>query len=287
LKVKYIITISTLALLCSLSNYVYADSLLLTTTPASAGMGGAFGSIADDNGAIIINPAGISATKRYGAEVGYLNTNPYTGSRIDLSVVDSVTSPAGAGFGYYRDSYKESSLTIEKNVYALALSMGEPGVFSAGITGRLDQFTRGLRGQSETLGYGIIFSPGVSFLNISVAGLNLTRIRGTREQLAPRLVDTGISMLLHGIFTIAFDAVKNLDVDTTHNVDYHAGGEIVIVNQVAFRGGYAWEQAENTKTYSAGIAWKAPRFTLAYSFVGNVENQKENTQLVSFTLYPF
>lgn len=279
--------ILTIFLVCLFPYPGYSDSLLLATTPASAGMGGAFGSIANDNGAIIINPAGISATKRYGVEIGYLNTNPYTGSRVDLSVVDSVTSPVGAGFAYYRDSYNESALSIRRNIYALALSMGEPGIFSAGITGRLDQFTQGLGGQSETLGYGIIFSPGVPFINVSVAGLNLTRIKGTGEQLAPRLIDTGISMLLHGVFTIAFDAVKNLDVDTTHNIDYHAGGEIVVINQIAFRGGYAWEQAENTKTYSAGIAWKAPRFTLAYSFVGNVENQKENTQLVSFTLYPF
>ncbi|MGB9735443.1 MAG: hypothetical protein ACP5JP_04390 [bacterium] len=278
---------SSALLIIIFSHFCYADSLLLTTTPGSAGMGGAFGSLANDNGAIIINPAGISATKRYGAEVGYLNTNPYTGSRLDLSVVDSVTSPVGAGFGYYRESYNESSLKIQKNVYALALSMGEPGIFSAGITGRLDQFTHGLSGQAETLGYGIIFSPGVPFLNISLAGLNLTRIKGNREQLSPRVIDTGISMLLHGIFTIAFDAVKNLDVDADKSMDYHAGGEIVIAHQVAFRGGYAWETAENTKTYSAGIAWDAPRFTLAYTFVGDVEHQKDNTQLVSFTLYPF
>lgn len=257
------------------------------TTPGSAGMGGAFGSIANDNGAIIINPAGISSTKRYGAGIGYLNTNPYTGSRLDLSVVDSVTSPVGAGFGYYRESYNKSSLKIQQNIYALALSIGEPGIFSAGITGRLDQYTSGLSGQAETIGYGIIFSPGVSFLNLSIAGLNLTRVRGTREQLPPRIVDTGISMLLHDILTISFDTVKNLDVDADKSIDYHAGGEIVIVHQVAFRGGYAWETAEGTKTYSAGIAWQAPRFTLAYTFVGDVEQQKNNTQLVSFTVYPF
>ena len=250
-------------------------------------MGGAFGSLANDNAAIIVNPAGISATKRYGAEVGYLYTNPYSGSRLDFSTVDSTTSQVGAGFGYYRDTYKVSSQTVQRNTYALALSMGEPGLLSAGVTGRMDLFSQGLSGQSESLGYGLIFSPGVSFLNLSIAGLNLTRIRGTRQQLSPRLIDTGISMFLHGILTIAFDAVKNLDVNTTNNIDYHAGGELVIVNQIAFRGGYAWENAENTKTFSGGIAWKAPRFTIAYSYVGDVHNQKDNTQLVSFTLYPF
>ncbi len=281
------LTIATLLLVFFIPNYSIADSLFLYSTPASAGMGGAFGSIANDNSAIIINPAGISATKRYGAALGYLYTNPYTGSRIESSVVDSTTSQLGAGFGYYRDSYKVSSLSIQRNTYALALSMGEPGIFSAGVTGRMDHFIQGLSGQSETLGYGVIFSPGVSFLNLSIAGLNLTRIRGTREQLPSRLIDAGISMFLHGVLTIAFDAVKNLDVNTTKNIDYHAGGELVLVNQIAFRGGYAWEEAENTKTFSGGIAWKAPRFTIAYTYVGDVQNQKNNTQLVAFTLYPF
>ncbi len=285
MKWIYLTAVSIL-LICFIPNYSIADSLFLYSTPASAGMGGAFGSIANDNSAIIINPAGISAKQRYGAEVGYLNTNPY-GSRIESSVVDSVTSQLGAGFGYYRDNYKESSMSINRNTYALALSMGKPGILSAGITGRFDQFTRGLSGQSESLGYGLIFSPGLSFLNLSIAGLNLTRIKGTREQLPPRLIDAGISMLLHGVLTIAFDAVKNLDVDADRSMDYHAGGEIVVVTQIAFRGGYAWENAENTKTYSAGIAWEEPRFTLAYTYVGDVQNRQNNTQLVSFTIYPF
>ncbi len=281
-------TAASLLLICVTSSFSFADSLYLYATPASAGMGGAFGSIANDNAAIIMNPAGISATKRYGAETGYLYTSPYSGSRLDFSAVDSTTSEVGAGFGYYRDTYQlPSEEYVQRNTYAFALSAGEPGIVSFGMTGRMDLFTRGLSGQAESLGYGLIFSPGVSFLNISIAGLNLTRIRGTREQLPPRLIDAGISMLLHGVFTMAFDAVKNLEVDSKYSVDYHAGGELVIVNQIAFRGGYAWEQAENTKTYSGGIAWKAPRFTLAYTYVGNVENQKDSTQLVSFTLYPF
>ncbi len=265
----------------------YADSLYLYATPASAGMGGAFGSIANDNAAIIVNPAGISATKRYGTETGYLFTNPYSGSRLDFSAVDSTTSEVGAGFGYYHDIYKLASDYVQRNTYAMALSAGEPGVLSVGVTGRMDLLSGALSGQAESLGYGLIFSPGVSFLNLSIAGLNLTRIRGTRDQLPPRLIDTGISMILHGVLTIAFDAVKNLEVASKNSIDYHAGGELVFVQQIALRGGYAWETAENTKTFSGGIAWKAPRFTLAYTYVGDVMNQSNSTQLVSFTLYPF
>ncbi len=264
-----------------------ADSTLLYATPAAAGMGGAFGSIADDNSAIIINPAGMSAKKRYGAHIGYLYTNPDTESRVDFSAVDSHTSQVGVGVAYIRDYYRTPSFGVQRNTYVTAISMGTPGIFSAGINGRMDQFTQGLSGESQTLGYGIIFSPGLSFLNLSIAGLNLTRIKGTREQLPPRLIDAGISLQLQDVLTISFDGVKNLEISTGKNIDYHAGGEIVLVKQIVLRGGYAWMDTQNDKTYSAGIAWDAPRFTIAYTFVGDVIHKQNNVQLVSFTLYPF
>lgn len=276
-----------IALFLSAASISSADSTILYTTPQSAAMGGAFGSIATDNSAIILNPAGMSAQKRYGAHVGYLYTNPDTESRVDFSAVDSYTSQLGVGAEYIKDYYKISSLSVERDTYVTALSMGEPGVFSAGITGRWDQFAHGISGNAESLGYGIIFSPDLPFLNLSVAGLNLTRIKGSREELPPRLIDAGISMFLQGILTISFDAVKNLEISTGKNMDYHAGGEIVLVKQIALRGGYAWMSTVNDKTYSAGFAWDAPRFTLSYTFVGDVMHQSNNVQLVAFTLYPF
>jgi hypothetical protein len=285
-KKIYFVPVITIIIMFTVS-LSFADSLLVSTTPASTGMGGAYGAVAADNAAILLNPAGISAKSRYGADIGYLYNNPNTENRLDISVVDSVTAAVGAGFGYYMDTYHISSLKIQRNTSALALSMGEPGAFSAGITGRMDQFTKGISGNSGTLGYGIIFSPYLPFLNISLAGLNLTKIQGHPEQLPPRLVDAGISLLLHDVLTLAFDGVRNLDIKTGKNIDYHAGGEIIFVNQIALRGGYAWNETIDSKGYSAGVAWVAPRFTLSYTFAGDVGNNKDNTQLISFTLYPF
>ncbi len=281
------LAVSVIATILFTTSFSYADSLLNSTTPGSAGMGGAYGAVATDNGAILLNPAGISAKARYGADILYLYNNPNTENRLDFTIVDSVTSSLGAGFGYYMDSYKLSSLKIQRNTYALALSLGDPGIFSAGVTGRMDQFTQGLSGDSGTLGYGIILSPDLPFLNISLAGLNLTKIKGHPEQLPPRLVDAGISILLHSVLTLAFDAIKNLDIKTGKNIDYHTGGEVVFINQIAVRGGYAWLETTNTKNYSAGVAWYGPRFTLAYTFVGDVGNDRNNNQLISFTMYPF
>ncbi len=271
----------------STSTYAAADSLLLYTTPASSGLGGAFGAVADDNSAIILNPAGMSNKPTYGASTGYLYDSLSNEQRLDLCVTDSITSPVAVGFGYYRYSYQQGSLGIDKNVYALALSMGKPGIFSGGITGRLDQYTGGLSGNAGTLGYGLIFSPGLPYLNISIAGLNLTKIQGTPQQLPPRLIDAGISLLSNGMLTLAFDAVKNLDVNGPVTMDYHAGGEIDVLQSLALRGGYAWDDVENMKTFSAGIGWYGPRFTIAYTFVGNVRNLNNNTQTASFILYPF
>ncbi|MCL4558790.1 MAG: hypothetical protein M1491_09260 [Deltaproteobacteria bacterium] len=265
----------------------FADSLLVSTTPASAGMGGAYGAVAADNGAILLNPAGMSAAPRYGAETAYLYNNPYSENRIDVSVVDSVTAAVGVGVGFYTDTYHLSSLKVERDTYALALSMGEPGIFSAGITGRMDQFTKGISGSSGTLGYGVLFSPDLPFLNISLAALNVTKVKGSPEQLPPRLIDVGISMFLQGMLTLAFDAIRDLDIKTAKNVDFHLGGEVVVIHQVALRGGYAWRETTGGNDYSAGLAWKAPRFTLSYTFVGGLGNQYGNTQLVSFTVYPF
>lgn len=286
----YFLLAATVFVLC-ITVPSFADSTLLFTTPASAGMGGAFGAVADDNSAIILNPAGISVNKRYGTDIGYLYGNSGTEHRLDLSVVDSITSPLGVGIAYYRDSYNQllnkSLQKIQRTTYAFAMSMGKPGVLSFGITGRRDHFTQGISGESETLGYGIIFSPGLPFLNLSIAGLNLTRIKGSPEQLPPRLIDAGISLLLHGILTVAFDAVKNLDIKTGKNIDYHAGGQVLLVHQIAVRAGYAWQETMHDKSYAAGIAWYAPRFKLAYTYTGDVGNQEVNRQLISFTLYPF
>ncbi len=282
----YIATL--IAIVTAVASPSRADSLLDATTPASAAMGGAYGAVAADNGAILLNPAGMSATRRYGAGAAYLFNNPYSESRIDLSVIDSVTSSLGVGFGYYRDKYHLSSLSVHRDTYALALSMGEPGLFSAGVTGRLDQFSQGLSGSSGTLGYGILFSPDLPFLNISLAALNLTRVKGNRGQLPPRLIDAGISLLLQGTVTVAFDAVKDLDITTNKNIDYHLGGEVMIINQIALRAGYVWHVATKINDVSAGIAWKVQRFSLSYAFIGGSGNGPYgNTQLISFTVYPF
>ena len=266
---------------------VYSDSLILFPSPKAAAMGDAFGAVANDDSAIIINPAGMNMKTRYGANADYLYNMKQPEHRLDFSILDSVTSPVGVGIGYYMDSYRLSSVDIHRNTYMAALGMGEPGIVSFGMNYRQDIFTSGIKGSSYTLGYGIIFSPDLPFLQLSIAGLNLTRINGTSQFLPPRLIDGGISFLLNGIFTLSFDAVKDLDIRTKNNMDYHAGGEVLIENQIAIRGGYIWQNTANSKNYSLGIGWDIPRFSLDYSFIGDVGSAKNNTQIFGLTIYPF
>ena len=114
----------------------HADPFYQLIGARSLAMGGAHRGMGTSNDTLILNPAGMAATKRYASELFYqYNTQDHI-SRVMVSAVDSKTSPIAAGLAYTREWGNPSGADIGLNRIYFGLAYALVPSLSIGITGQ-------------------------------------------------------------------------------------------------------------------------------------------------------
>lgn len=244
----------------------YEDELV---GPRALAMGGAHVAIANDNGAMFFNPAGISWGAKYSIELGYAYSFDLHSHSPFLSIVDSKSSKVGGGLEV---SYLNSRITdagtgeeMVRNGYDVRFALSYPltdriffGVMNKLVTRRLDP--RGvMEPKNDDLGpddykkYAVdagllvAFSDSISF---GLTGRNLTL---PREPDMPTDVRAGIGVGVGGIVLGTVDYV--MDFTTANRVTHsvHAGAEVFLFGALALRAGYELNGAEPDG--AGGFGW--------------------------------
>lgn len=216
--------------------------------PRSLAMGASVALAASGEG-LLVNPAAIGTQRRYALEsLGILDRRggDTTGGWFGGSVVDSMSGPMTAGFGYLRA--QEGAFTGHLWTLALAAPLAER--LHLGVSGK----ALWLKGQEHvtavTVDAGILWRVA-DLLALGAAGYNLVPI--ATDPVAPRGVGAGIAIGSAQVAQVTADWRADLDrLGETAN-RYAAGGEVLLGKLFAVRAGYVEDEVLDTRWWSAGL----------------------------------
>ena len=269
-------------------------ALVVIAIPASAeiffpgarplAMGGANVSVATDNNAIAINPAGLNQISRYCIDLNYERREVLLsdiGNRDkkdikdlwNLSIVDSKTlERLGAGLSVTSEGFPNNMFKKNQD-YRIALGLGSDlfEIVRFGAAGKYMRFEKGKDSWNMDAGIMITATPWFHF---GAAGYNLITPMDRPD--AMRELTFGASLGILEYATVAFDTVYNWEADVKKRWNFHAGAEGVIAKVVALRGGYFFDEMHNgAGYYSAGVAYTSPQGGISYTFRGHVQQAKD------------
>jgi hypothetical protein len=216
--------------------------------PRSLALGGSIG-VATGNEGLLVNPAAMGSQRRYSVEsLGVLDRrgSDTSGGWFGGSVIDSISSPLTAGFGYLRA--QEGAFT--GNLWTLAVSGPIAERLHLGVSGK----ALSLKGQESVTAVTVdagLFWQVADLLSLGGVGYNLVPI-GT-DAAAPRGFGAGLAIGSAQVAQVTAD--WRVDQDrlgkSTHR--YAAGGEVLLGKLVAVRAGYTRDDVLDTDWWSAGL----------------------------------
>ena len=219
--------------------------------PRATAMGGAHSAIATSNDAVVVNPAGLSQSKRYHFEIDGVYDSRFPAEGVMVSVVDSASSPVGSGLLFSRWGSGQPAGRGEG--WSLGASYStpvSPGLFFGGQTKFLRY--RGPEGLTAKWAqdFGVLSKRG----NFSWAAV-VQNISTQRLPLFPLTGTVGVAWGDDRDWHLAFD--YKADFSDTANVKHKAAGglEILLEDSIALRGGATWDASNHLWWASAGIGF--------------------------------
>jgi len=212
-------------------------------------MGGAHAAIASGNDALSVNPAGLALGRKYHLEVDGLYDSRYPAQAILVSIVDSVSSAVANGLQWSRWASGQPSGRGE----GWSLGMGYAGAISQGLY---------LGGQTKFLRYhtpdGLQqrWAQDVGFLakrgNFAWAAV-WQNIATDKIPLFPLTATAGLAWGNDTDWHLSVD--YRADLSDTSNVKNRAalGGELLVGEALALRGGLTWDATAKHWWVSAGV----------------------------------
>ena len=220
-------------------------------TPRATAMGGANAAIATSNDALVVNPAGLSQSRRYHFELDGVYDAHWPAQGVLASVVDTASSPLGTGLLFSRWGSGQPGGRGEGWGMGFAYSSPIGQGFFAGGESKFLRF-RGPDGlvAKWAQDVGVLskrgnFSWAAVVQNISTEKLPLFPLTGT----------LGVAWGDDRDWHLAFD--YKADFSDTSNVKHKAaaGLEILVEDSVALRGGATWDASAHLWWASAGVAF--------------------------------
>lgn len=221
--------------------------------PRALALGAAVG-IAAGNEGIFLNPAGISARKRYSVEGGVLVDRrgaDTAGQFLVASVVDSMTAAVAGAVSYARA--QEGDFT--GSVWHLALSGPLLGQLHLGVAGKYLDLSGPLRTQAVTVDAGIFWQVA-ELVSLGAAGYNLVPI--SNEFAAPMGFGGGVALGTDRAFQVTADWRADLDRAGETRNRFAAGVELLLGERVPVRAGWMKDELLDTQWWSIGAGLVAP-----------------------------
>src|SRR5438105_998701 len=218
-------------------------------TPRATAMGGAHAAIATGNDALAVNPAGLAQSRRYHFELDGLYASRYPAQAVLASLVDSASGPVASGLLWSRWASGQPS------------GRGEGWSVGLGYSGAIGQ-NLFLGGETKFLRY---HTPD-GLVQKWAQDVGLLARRGTFSWAA---VMQNVSTEKIPLFPLTATAAMAWGTDTEWHlsVDYKAdlsdssnvkskaalGGEVLLGDSIALRGGATWDATARQWWLSAGL----------------------------------
>jgi len=269
------------------------------TSPRALGMGDALRAAATGSAGIHLNPSGLTLLRSYVIEGGYQFRGADSTNFVDVSVADSITSrvAAAAYFDYESADVKDDTGVKlgERSGWESGLAVAVPLVewLSLGLTPKYQSIDQpamgGGRAEGFTIDAGATIRP-LSFLNIGVVGANLIEQDSTR---APRTFGLGFALVPFPALLVDFDLV--FDFNTARltlrpdqaEAQYHFGGEYLLAQRVALRGGYVHDGVTGSNFAAFGASLVTPQIALDFGGRTQVDGPGQHATLFGVSLRLF
>jgi len=265
-------------------------------------LGEAYRAVANGNGAIWYNPAGLAFFPTYSIEANYSYAPWLELHQISASVADTKTNPrAGAGVAYtyahaknnpqgdsdefsYHSSRLGMCFSVVENVFALGLNLH---YFKSDVdNGRDDNW---LTFDAAAM------VRAADFLSLAVVGHNLTN---TASPSAPLSLGAGVALYPVNALLLAFDLVTDFQTKKDPELEYHVGVEYQFLfgegegmtQAFALRAGYFFDGVRDRHMVSAGAAYVNPTGAIEVGFrqgVAGDGTDKDEDQVFSLALKLF
>lgn len=249
----------------------------------SLSMGNAFRAVASSNEALIFNPAGVAVGRRYEID-GTYGFSP--GDRLGLlnvSVVDSKSSPFGAGIAYSHLSGTGDLLDASGSIVHLGLGFPLGTRVAWGVGFKYLGFSRPEESSAITADLGLLIRP-VEILTLGVVAYNVVDI--ANEQ-APFRMGGGVSLGTDSTFRLAVDGVFAMDEADPFGTTYHVGGELFVDRVLPIRLGYERREGEDRHFATAGVGWVTHLAGLEAAYAQGLGKGRGEERIFSFTLKLF
>lgn len=218
--------------------------------PRATAMGGAQAAIATSNDALSVNPAGLAQTRRYHFEIDGLYDAHFPAQAVLVSIVDSASSPVGSGMLFSRWASGQPA------------GRGEGWSLGFGYSGRVGQSFY-LGGQTKFLRFhtpdGLVakWAQDAGVLSRRGSFSWAAVVQNISTEKLPLFPLTATAALAWGTDTdwhLAFD--YKVDFSDSNNLKHKAalGGEVLLEEGFALRGGATWDTTASLWWASAGIA---------------------------------
>jgi hypothetical protein len=205
------------------------------------------------NDALWVNPAALAARRRYSVDATYFGDRrgaDQVGNVYGGSVVDSLSGPVAAGFGYE----KVLKGPDEGNLFQVGVGGPIADKLYLGLTGKYDALhpgtVPGKNTSAATLDVGAFWEP-TSFLGIGAAGYNLVSIANPR--VAPRMVAAGLSVGSDQGIRFSGEWRGDLDRAPKTTNRWALGAEALLGDLVPIRAGWVKDETLGESWWSAGI----------------------------------
>lgn len=212
-------------------------------------MGGAHSAIATANDALTVNPAGLAQSRRYHLEVDGLYDARWPAQGVMASIVDSASSPVASGLLFSRWGSGQPSGRGEgwSAGFAYSGAAGQ-GVFIGGETKFLRYHGPEGLTQKWAQDVGVLSRKGSFSWSAVVQNISTVKI--------PQFPLTGTVGLAWGDdrdWHLAIDYKADFS-DTSHVRQKAAlGGELLVGQSIALRGGLTWDTTADLWWTSAGV----------------------------------
>lgn len=241
--------------------------------PRVLALGGAFTAIADDSGAVRMNPAGIALKKTYTLTLSSEKAKGGNDS-VNATIIDSLTAELAAGLSYTRE--ENGSIKRDFGIFASAHSYKN---FLAGLSAKYFS-DKSTDEKDYSYDVGLLATPSKK-LSIGLTGKNMEK---TKFAFVHKTYTAGLAYRPSSALTASFDFTKDLDVSGDDNI-YAAGLEYTIKKGVIVRGGFTDHNITDRTYYSLGFALSAPQFSFDYGFRWDKDDSDKNIQAFSMLFF--
>ncbi|MCB0308864.1 MAG: hypothetical protein KDD48_05785 [Bdellovibrionales bacterium] len=270
----------------SISEVDYTQGIQLKSTALS--FGGAYRAIADNNTAILLNPAGLGFfDEKVSLAADYTRVGRTASNAISISAVDARALP-GIPFAlsYDRDQPTLSGTAqINLNQISAASAMRLGSMMSAGLTFK-GYFTStnsplvsGPDGVDLDLGF--MLRPA-SFLSFALTAQNV--FNGGHFEEFPLVIGFGSALFLDPHAKLSIDITRDFQTPANGKVNSHFGGELRMAEGIFLRGGFGIDQVRQNNFYAIGIALAGPKINLHFTFSQRL-NPSSNTFATGLEFY--